>query len=258
MKKTLLALALVAGFSYGASAQCTADSAHFTSTSYNYPDTFPCLTAGLAFTGTESIQIPSTADAHDFFSAAPAGSITATVDSARITSITGYPTGVTGTGPALNTWLHGGDIRCFQIAGTTTATPGDYTLTVTGDICAHAVIPVLGTQSTCQQNVNVSRFFTVKLTVCTPAGIQEVLKGVEMNVFPNPNQGSFNVTISADDRITGDINVLDALGRTIHNEALDVTGTKQIALDLGNVASGVYMLMINTANGKAVRQFTVK
>jgi hypothetical protein len=66
------------------------------------------------------------------------------------------------------------------------------------------------------------------------------------------------VSISTDDRIAGDIMVMDALGRTIHTEAIDITGTKQIALDLGNVASGIYMLVVNTANGKAVKQFSVK
>ncbi|MBS1625136.1 MAG: T9SS type A sorting domain-containing protein [Bacteroidetes bacterium] len=258
MKKTLLALALVAGFSYGASAQCTPDTTHFTSTTKVYPASLPNIITGQSFSGTVTMQVPDTMDAGQFISAA--SGYQAYIDSIQITTISGMPAGITTASlPGLGTWLQHGQWSCTTFSGTanaSTVAAGDYNLTISGTGCGHFSIgstPYSGCQA-----FTFSRVYPYKLTVAYPAGIQEVLNGVDMKIFPNPNQGSFNVTISADDRITGDINVMDALGRTIHTEALDVTGTKQIALDLGNVSSGVYMLVVNTANGKAVRQFTVK
>ncbi len=260
MKKTLLALALVAGLSFGASAQCTPDTTHFTSTTKVYPASLPTITTGQSFTGTVTMQVPDSLDANYFVSQIPAGYAKGYIDSIQITTISGMPGGITTASlPGLGTWLQHGQWSCTTFSGTVngnTVAAGDYTLTISGTGCGH--ISYNGTPYSQCQAFDFTRVYPYKLTVAYPAGIQEVLNGVDMKVFPNPNQGSFNVTISADDRITGDINVLDALGRTIHTEALDVTGTKQIALDLGNVASGVYILMINTANGKAVRQFTVK
>lgn len=257
MKRTLLALALVAGFSYGAAAQCTPDTTHFTNTTKVYPASLPDIITGQSFSGTVTMQVPDQMDANYFVSQIPAGTFMANIDSIQITTISGMPSGITtGTLPALGTWLQHGQWSCTAFSGITSAAAGDYQITVAGTGCGN--FNAGGTPYSGCQAFTFTRVYPYKLTVAYPAGIQEVLNGVDLKVFPNPNQGSFNVTISADDRITGDINVMDALGRTIHTEALDVTGTKQIALDLGTVASGVYVLVVNTANGKSVRQFTVK
>ncbi|MBS1592763.1 MAG: T9SS type A sorting domain-containing protein [Bacteroidetes bacterium] len=260
MKKTLLALALVTALSFGASAQCTPDTTHFTATKHVYPDTLPCVQFGQSFSGVVSLVVPDSIDGHDFYSAIPSGT-SVYLDSIQITSISGYPAGITSTSvPALGTsWLKPGQFACAHFTGTTTAANGQYDLTITGNGCGHVTFPVIGYADSCITNVSFSRVYPYHLTVCgSTVGITEVINGVSLNVFPNPNQGSFNVSISTDDRITGDISVMDALGRTVHTEALDVTGTKQIALDLGNVSAGVYVLLVNTANGKAVKQFTVK
>ena len=260
MKKTLLALALVAGFSYGASAQCNPDTTHFTGGTQVYPSSLPTIVTGQSFSGTVTLSVPDSLDANYFVSQIPAGYAKGYIDSIQITTISGMPAGITTASlPGLGTWLQHGQWSCTNFSGTVnaaTVAAGDYNLTISGTGCGH--INYNGTAYSQCQAFDFTRVYPYKLTVAYPTGIQEVLNGVDMKVYPNPNQGSFNVTISADDRITGDINVVDALGRTIHTEALDVTGTKQIALDLGNVSPGVYVLLVNTANGKAVRQFTVK
>lgn len=264
MKKTLLAFALFAGVSFGASAQCTPDTTHFTSTKFVYPDSLPCVQYGQAFSGVVSIEIPDSLDASNF-TPLPANTAKAYIDSVQITSITGMPAGITSaSSPALGTWLKPGQFACAIFSGTTsnTVTNGRYPLTITGTGCGHFTAPAFlggGTYDSCLTNFNLSRVYPYHLSVCgSTVGVSEVLGGVNLSIYPNPNHGAFTVSISTDDRIAGDIMVMDALGRTIHTEAIDITGTKQISLDLGNVASGVYMLVVNTTNGKAVRQFSVK
>ncbi|MCW3127785.1 MAG: hypothetical protein JWO03_3443 [Bacteroidetes bacterium] len=264
MKKALLVFALFAGVAFSASAQCTPDTTHFTSTKHVYPDSLPCAVYGQSFAGVVSIQIPDSVDAHEFVGIIPAGSLQATIDSVQITGISGYPTGISSvSNPALGpTWLKPGDVSCANFTGTSTANDGRYNLTITGTGCGHFTLPQAaggGTYDSCIANFPLSRLYPYHLcSTGHPAGISEVLNGVNLGIFPNPNQGAFTVNISADDRIAGDMMVMDALGRTIHTQSLDVTGTKQIALDLGHISSGVYLLVINTANGKAVKQFSVK
>jgi hypothetical protein len=261
MKKTLLAFALFAGVSFGASAQCTPDTTHFTSTVKVYPASLPTITTGQAFTGTVTLQVPDTLDAHDFVALVPAGSAKAIIDSIQIFTISGMPAGITTASfPALSSWIQHGRYSCTTFSGTvngSTVAAGDYPLTITGQGCGHFTYNSTP-YSSCQNNFNFTRAYPYKLTVAYPTGVQNVIGGVDLGIYPNPNHGAFTVSISTDDRIAGDIMVMDALGRTIHTEAIDITGTKQIALDLGNVASGIYMLVVNTANGKAVKQFSVK
>ncbi|MBS1683851.1 MAG: T9SS type A sorting domain-containing protein [Bacteroidetes bacterium] len=259
MKKTLLALALVAGLSFGASAQCTPDTTHFTGSTKVYPDSLPVITTGQFYSEVVSIQIPDSVLASDFVPNAPG---TAYIDSVKIDAISGEPSGITSAStPALGSWILAGRYACATFSGTTSAAAQEYPLTITGTGCGHFFAPAQlggGRYDSCIANTNLTNFFPYHLRVAYATGIQEILAGVDMNVFPNPNQGSFTVNISAQDRLNGNVIVMDALGRAIHTEAIDVTGTKQLPLDLGNVSSGVYMLVINTANGKAVRQFTVK
>jgi hypothetical protein len=107
-------------------------------------------------------------------------------------------------------------------------------------------------------NVSFTQVYPYKLSVCYPAGVAEISEGVALNIYPNPNQGTFTVSVSSADHIGGQLTIVDQLGRTIHAQDMDVTGTKQISVDLGRVSPGIYVLMMNTANGRTVRSFSVK
>lgn len=259
MKKTVLLLALFAGVAFGASAQCTPDTTHFTNTKHAYPDTLPCFMPGQFSSGQVSIQIPATQDAHDFLSAVPAGLVTATIDSVRIDAISGEPAGISSVStPSLGTWIYPNRYACAIFSGSTTASAGNYPLTITGVGCGHFFAPGTGTRYDSCISTTLSRFVPYSLKVCTVAGINEVQDGVSLSIYPNPNQGNFTVSISTDDRIAGNVTVIDQLGRTVYTQSVDVVGTKQIPLSLGNIAPGVYMLAVNTANGKTVKQFSIK
>jgi hypothetical protein len=261
MKKSLLVIALLAGFGFGASAQtpaCTPDTTHFSSNVHVYPDSLPCISRSTAFSGVVSIQIPASEDAHNLYDTIPAGLATAYIDSVQIDSITGYPAGISSvSSPSLGTWIYPNRYACAIFSGTTTDVAGNYPLTIYGQGCGHFSIPGSPTVYARCISTTLSRFFPYSLQVCNAAGISEVLNGVNLAIYPNPNQGTFTVTLSTADRLTGDLMIMDELGRTIHTESVDVTGTKHISLDLGNIAAGSYLLVINTAGGKSVKQFVV-
>ncbi len=76
-------------------------------------------------------------------------------------------------------------------------------------------------------------------------GVDESLVGNPViNIYPNPNNGSFNVDYSK----VGNIKIINTLGEVIFEEKLDPLseGTKRI--DLSNFSNGIYF--INVANNK--------
>ncbi len=243
------------------SGACTVDTTHFNSTNHVYPISLPCIVTGTSYSGQINIQVPTSIDAHDFQAIIPAGQAVIYVDSININSITGYPAGITSvSNPVLTSWLFPGGYACAHVTGSVNAAitaAGDYNLTISGTACGHGTFPLIGFIDTCMQ-FNFSQVYPYKLSVCYPAGISEIQNGVELNIYPNPNQGNFTVALATADRIAGQLTVVDQIGRTIHTEDIDVTGSTKINMNLGNVASGVYVLMINSANGRMVRQFVVK
>jgi hypothetical protein len=241
---------------------CTVDTTQFSTGVSVYPASLPCITTGEAYTGQINIQVPATVDAHDFESLIPAGEAFVTVDSININSISGYPAGITGiSNPVLGSWLHPLSFACNIITGTVNGavTPaGNYPLTISGVACGHTTIQYFGAIDTCIQNFNFAQAFPYSLGVCYPAGITEVADGMGLSIYPNPNQGNFTVTIASDVRTTGTLAVVDQLGRVLHMQNVDGAGTQQIAMELGDIAPGAYILMLNAGNKRSVKQFVVR
>lgn len=260
MKKTLLLLTLFVGTILGASAQCTPDITHFTAGTYVYPASLDTAVVGVAYPAGQfiSIVVPDSLPLSDFGITFITGYVH--IDSVKFNTISGYPTGITSvSNPALGTtWLKSGQFACALFSGTTTATPGPYPLTITGAGCGHFIYS--GTpHDSCFPAFNMTSAFPYKLNVkAAPNGISVVAAGLDLNIFPNPNQGNFTVTISSATTVNGTLSVVDQLGRVLHTQNVDVAGTKQIPLELSNIAPGAYLLEINAGGARSVKQFIVK
>jgi hypothetical protein len=258
MKKLILLLTICTAIIAGAFAQvCTIDSTNFTSGKYVYPDSLPCISRDLSFSGTVNIKVPDSLDASTFSSSIPANTYYIHVDSIRIDSITGMPTGITAaTNPVPGTWVHGGEYACALFAGTTTDTAGTYPINIYGKGCIHGTILIYNIDS-CESG-SLSSYLSYSLRVCNAAGINSIADNMLMNIYPNPNQGNFTVTVSSSDHVHGSLSVVDQLGRTVYSNSIDMTGTKQIPLNLAGLSPGAYILEINTAAGKSVKQFIIE
>jgi hypothetical protein len=258
MKKTLLLLSIFAGIAFGASAQCTADtaSAHYPSGTYVYPASLDTIIAGQAFSGTVTMKVPDSLPYTIL-----TYSVTGYVDSVRIDSITGDPTGISSvSSPSVGTWLQHGQFACAIFTGTTTAPTANYPLTISGRACGHINLPALlggGVFDTCTA-YQFNRTYPYSLNVKNPSGISEVSAGVSLNIYPNPNQGNFTVTISSASELNGTMSVVDALGRTINTQNIEVTGTRQVPLEMSNLSPGAYLLVINAGGARSAKQFIVK
>lgn len=75
------------------------------------------------------------------------------------------------------------------------------------------------------------------------SSVFEVISGVELEVFPNPSNGVFNISWTG--AIGGDVqfNIVDALGRNVEAGVWNGTGSSfNTVLDLGSLENGVYSL----------------
>jgi hypothetical protein len=248
---------------------CTVDTTRFSSSVHVYPPTLPCIITNRAFSGQINIQVPDSLDISDVISipgfSIPPGVGFIHIDSIDIASITGDPAGITSiSSPPLGSWLKPSAFACAAFSGTVlaaTTSAGNYPLTISGTACGHANLVIRGFPiniDTCMQNYNFAKSFPYALNVCYPQGIAQVTEGVDLSIYPNPNQGNFTVTISSSDRVSGTMSVLDQLGRTVKTQNIDLTGTRQIPLELGNVAAGAYLLMVTTDESRSVKQFIVR
>ncbi|HRF77669.1 MAG TPA: T9SS type A sorting domain-containing protein, partial [Chitinophagales bacterium] len=95
----------------------------------------------------------------------------------------------------------------------------------------------------------------VEVKVCT--GIGEVSSLNAFNVYPNPNQGMFNVELNSSPVDAVEVSVLNVTGQEVYSKLLNnVNGTVNIPVDLSDNAAGVYVVKI-TSNGNAVSKNVV-
>jgi len=80
-------------------------------------------------------------------------------------------------------------------------------------------------------------------TLTPPASVNEE-NVIKFNVYPNPNNGIFNISAASNEK--QEIEVQNVLGQVVYNQALN-NGNTQI--DLSNYDKGVYTISVTNENG---------
>lgn len=87
--------------------------------------------------------------------------------------------------------------------------------------------------------------FEIMITTDITIGINaQGSNTASVSIYPNPNNGQFTITMNGVPT-TGRVLVLDALGKQVHQQRLN-TGTSTMQMDVGDLASGVYYVRIET------------
>ncbi|HWB63894.1 MAG TPA: T9SS type A sorting domain-containing protein [Chitinophagales bacterium] len=269
MKKVYLFFVLAAAIS-AASAQCTIDpQARTTAGISPSPDSLPCVIRSQAFDQTIQVMCPT------YFDSVIDLGITSypiqvTVDSMELDSVIGLPSGITWVkNPNL---LYGGQNGCLTFSGTTTSPTGVYRLLWYGTVWGTlpSPIPAQYAAQTYTGVLNKMPWFDYYLNVinqgdpCVPASVQTGIKGVNadlnaiVNVYPNPNNGVFEVKVNAGSRINGQIAVVDMTGRTVYSQQIDIIGLYNTSIDLTRFAKGLYTLQVKSASGITSKNISVE
>jgi len=240
-------------------AQCTIDPSAQTTPGVNPPaENLPCIERGVAYDQTLQGQVQEDGQITIVVTA------TVHVDSIQIDSITGLPTGINwAANPSI---LHGGGNGCVRFSGTTNDAAGNYPLIAYGTVWFRVTSPI-DTPYVYHGNLNRFSPFGDYYVDVIEAGAQCRATGINnfsadlnsaISVYPNPNNGKFEFTLDAGKRVNGEIKVLDASGKQVFNQLIDVVGYYNTAIDLSNMPKGLYVLQVKTAEGMASKTISVQ
>lgn len=77
-------------------------------------------------------------------------------------------------------------------------------------------------------------------------------------IYPNPNNGNFNVQFDSQSGNEINVGVHDIRGRQIFNQSFENTGLFNQNLELNNVQSGVYMVTVQDGDKKETRKIVIQ
>ena len=218
------------------------------------PDSLPCIDRGLPYSNSIQINMPGSFDG------------LVILDSLVITSITGLPGGITYSSNPANNVYYGNTSGCILFSGTTNDTAFGYELQFEGYAVVHSQqgTETLSMAQLAQLNGPVPSF---QLNVinqtdsCHPEallGIKKVAQNINWNIYPNPNNGVFELTLDAGNKTTGEIAITDISGRIVYSQKLDASGNYQTTINPGNLSKGLYILQLRTEDGIASRKVAMQ
>ena len=92
---------------------------------------------------------------------------------------------------------------------------------------------------------------------CT--GINELAENVNLNIYPNPSEGVFNVKFNTIEKYDVDLMILSSNGSLVYSKTdLNVDGQTNIKVDISAHAKGVYQLLIKSENGIISKRLIMK
>lgn len=150
-------------------------------------------------------------------------------------NLVGNPAGGTFTGPGLS----GTGNSVFNPA----LAAGDDTITY------HYTVPVTGCVTTSSMATHVD--------LCI--GINETNNIYSLSLYPNPNNGEFNLGFYLATNEVLNTEVTDVLGKVVYNENIMLpSGLHSIPMNLKTLSKGIYNLKISETGGRAVVRFIIQ
>lgn len=187
-----------------------------------------------------------------------------TIDSIKITSFNGMPTGITKLSNPANGIMYPLGRMCINVMGTTNDTVGFYQITYNGFAYTTA-----GTASFNYIRANLpgalpeyglSVIDSNDVCTNTTTSIKKYNRDLPnaFSVYPNPNKGAFTFALNAFDKTNGEINVRDITGRVIFSQKTTSSPFYETTIDISQYSKGIYFVEYRTADGYAVKKVSVE
>lgn len=96
------------------------------------------------------------------------------------------------------------------------------------------------------------------IEICTETLSIEDNELSELTIYPNPNNGEFNIGFNPQSGEAISIDVYDIRGRKIYGQSFNNVGRFDEVIQLNNAQSGVYMLMISDGAQKVTKKIIVE
>lgn len=114
--------------------------------------------------------------------------------------------------------------------------------------------------SKAKTNYNTSRSNNVNTSMATPPnGLTDVLvTSYSVQVYPNPNKGSFEMVLTSDRDDVYQVSVKNVLGQEIYNiNNIKAYGTISKSINMGKPAPGIYYLVIESRTERVVKKIVI-
>lgn len=85
---------------------------------------------------------------------------------------------------------------------------------------------------------------TLRVYACV--GVEELANELALNVYPNPNNGAFTLEVSGMQEITATVQIMTVDGRLVYSDAISGSGMISKAIDMTDLANGIYYLKLET------------
>jgi trimeric autotransporter adhesin len=80
----------------------------------------------------------------------------------------------------------------------------------------------------------------------------------QVNIYPVPNDGRFNISISSQREISYKLDIYNSLGVNVYGgHTITVNGTLVTPIDLGSVASGLYTVVLRNTDNQVIRKVLI-
>jgi hypothetical protein len=96
------------------------------------------------------------------------------------------------------------------------------------------------------------------INVYNSTGIGEGISGVSLEIFPNPNDGSFVLKIVSENEQRANLTVNNAFGTTVwEKEDVILKSEMSFNIELEKVSEGIYLLNVETDKGMFSRKIMI-
>jgi len=90
------------------------------------------------------------------------------------------------------------------------------------------------------------------------AGIEENNASFGLNVYPNPAENQANISVSVENANVA-VSLTDLSGKVVYNNNLGtVNGTKNVTINTGNFANGIYMVTVNSNGNISTKKLVIR
>jgi hypothetical protein len=96
-------------------------------------------------------------------------------------------------------------------------------------------------------------------TQAVNTAINDMIAGnINLNIYPNPSQGRFSLTIESSRPADLNCEIINSLGKTIYSDHYQVSGAVTRVIDLGSVEKGIYIIKVSGKNTNVVKQLIIQ
>ncbi len=104
---------------------------------------------------------------------------------------------------------------------------------------------------------NGSNIFIDNINVPVPTGISTITENTSLNVYPNPNNGNFNITFNTLPGIDYQFSIYNELGQNILTKSIQNSGKFVYPINLSGYGKGVYSIVLKYGQKQAIQKVAI-